>query len=94
MPEADAYSVVIPAYNAERFIGPAIESMLAQATPPETIIVVDDGSTDGTAEAARAAGGIVRVVRQANAGQGAATTADAVSCVPGAMTGATSTPHS
>jgi glycosyltransferase involved in cell wall biosynthesis len=75
LPEADAYSVVIPAYNAERFIGPAIESMLAQATPPETIIVVDDGSTDGTAKAARAAGGIVQVVRQANAGQGAATTA-------------------
>jgi glycosyltransferase involved in cell wall biosynthesis len=75
LPKAEAYSVVIPAYNAERFIGPAIESMLAQAILPETIIVVDDGSTDGTAEAARAAGDIVQVVRQANAGQGAATTA-------------------
>jgi glycosyltransferase involved in cell wall biosynthesis len=73
----DAYSVVIPAWNAARFIGPAIASILAQPAPPETIIVVDDGSTDDTAEAAAACGAGVKVVRQENAGPGAATNAGA-----------------
>jgi glycosyltransferase involved in cell wall biosynthesis len=45
-------SAVIPAYNAERFLAPALESALTQAGLDE-VIVVDDGSTDKTAEIAQ-----------------------------------------
>jgi glycosyltransferase involved in cell wall biosynthesis len=70
-----AYSVVIPAFNAERTIAEAIGSILGQTVPPETIIVVDDGSTDGTAAVAAGTAGPVSVVSQVNSGPGGATTA-------------------
>ncbi|MBN1614997.1 MAG: glycosyltransferase family 2 protein [Deltaproteobacteria bacterium] len=45
-----AVSVIIPAYNREKFIGRALESALAQTFRDMEIIVVDDGSSDGTIE--------------------------------------------
>ena len=52
-------SVVIPAFNAERFVSEAIASVQAQSYSPIEVIVVDDGSTDGTVEVARQMGAIV-----------------------------------
>ena len=60
-------SVVIPAYNAERFLGEAIESVLAQTYSPVELIVVDDGSTDRTAEVA-ATYNEATVITQENSG--------------------------
>ena len=69
---AGRVSVLIPAFNAERYLGEAIESALAQTHPPFELIVLDDGSSDGTAEAARAFGKSVRYRRQEHEGVGAA----------------------
>jgi glycosyltransferase involved in cell wall biosynthesis len=63
-------SVIIPAYNAAAFILKTIAYVRAQTLPVAELIVVDDGSTDRTAELAAAAG--ARVIRQANAGPSAA----------------------
>ena len=49
-------SILIPAFNEERWIGRAIESALAQTWPHTEVIVVDDGSTDATARVASRAG--------------------------------------
>lgn len=46
-------SILIPAYNAEQWIGETLQSAVAQTWPRKEIIVVDDGSRDGTAEVAR-----------------------------------------
>ena len=69
---APPVSCIIPAWNAEPFLGEAIDSALAQTTPPAEIIVVNDGSTDGTANVARRYGQRVRLIEQANAGTAAA----------------------
>lgn len=70
--DASAVSVVIPAYNVAAYIGRAVASALAQTARPLEVIVVDDGSADGTGEIAAAMGPLVRVVRQENAGLPAA----------------------
>lgn len=46
-------SVLIPCFNAEKYVGEAIESALAQTHPNIEVVVVDDGSTDGSVEAIR-----------------------------------------
>jgi GT2 family glycosyltransferase len=64
-------SVVIPAYNRERMLQRALQSVLAQRFAPAEIVVVDDASTDGTAAVAEEMG--ARVVRhEENLGEGAA----------------------
>lgn len=62
------FSVVIPAYNREKLVGPTIDSVLAQTFTDYEIIVVDDGSTDGTPEVLRSYVTKIRAVRQANQG--------------------------
>jgi glycosyltransferase involved in cell wall biosynthesis len=61
-------SVVIPVFNGETYLGRAITSALCQTHPPQEIIVVDDGSTDGTSDIAVSYGGLVRLIRQSNQG--------------------------
>src|SRR5215212_207946 len=68
---AGLVSVVIPCYNQAHFLGEAIESVLAQNHLRFEIVVVDDGSTDDTAEVAACYPG-VRCVRQDNRGLSAA----------------------
>lgn len=65
-------TVAVPAYQAERFIGETLRSILAQTRPPEEVIVVDDGSTDGTARELARFGERIRVIRQPNGGCAAA----------------------
>lgn len=65
-------SIVIPAHNAADFLAGAIQSALAQTYPDREIVVVDDGSTDNTAEVAGAFGRSIRYVHQRNAGPSAA----------------------
>ncbi|SIN29550.1 bifunctional polysaccharide deacetylase/glycosyltransferase family 2 protein [Micromonospora cremea] len=66
-------SVIVPAYNEAANIAATVRSLVASAYPALEVIVVDDGSDDGTAdivERMRLRG--VRVIRQANAGKPAA----------------------
>ncbi len=65
-------SVVIPAYNAARWIGETLESVLAQTYQDFEVIVVDDGSTDETAAVVGEFGGRVRCIQQPNRGQASA----------------------
>lgn len=65
-------SVVIPAFNAAQFIDEAIESVVGQTARPGEIIVVDDGSTDATAQRCRAWAPDVTLLQQDNAGPGSA----------------------
>lgn len=62
-------SVIIPAYNAEQFVGDAIQSALAQRHDPVEVIVIDDGSSDGTGEVAVRYPGVV-LITQPNSGFG------------------------
>jgi glycosyltransferase involved in cell wall biosynthesis len=72
-------SVIIPAWNAEKFIAETLESVFAQTWRRFEVIVVDDGSTDGTSQAvracakAKAAGPVaLKLIRQQNGGPSSA----------------------
>ena len=65
-------SIIIPVFNGERFLREAVESVLAQKYSPVEIIIVDDGSTDGTATVARSFPETVRYRHQTNHGPAAA----------------------
>jgi len=65
---APRFSVIIPAYNSENTLARAIDSLLAQNYPAQEIIVVDDGSTDGTPDVVARYGKKLRYIRQDNAG--------------------------
>jgi GT2 family glycosyltransferase len=82
---ATSLSVIIPAYNRSELIGQTLSSLLNQSLPADEIIVVDDGSTDSTVDAAEAEFSVFsrqlagkakppefKVIRQENAGPGAA----------------------
>lgn len=65
-------SVIIPAHNAENSLRQTLDSVLGQTCPAHEVIVINDGSTDGTAAVAKSYGGRVTYLEQENAGQGAA----------------------
>ena len=65
-------SLVIPCFNQAAFVAAAIESALAQRMAPAEVILVDDGSTDGSAAAAGRFGKRVRLIRQPNRGAASA----------------------
>jgi glycosyltransferase involved in cell wall biosynthesis len=65
-------SIIIPVYNCERYLGEAIESVLSQTYRMIEVIVVDDGSTDGSGNVAKRFGLPVKYTFQANGGTGAA----------------------
>ena len=65
-------SVVIPVFNGERFLREAVQSVLDQDYSPIEIIIVDDGSTDGTATVAASLPETVRYLHQTNQGPAAA----------------------
>ncbi|BAL75561.1 glycosyltransferase family 2 protein [Bradyrhizobium cosmicum] len=65
-------SVVIAAYNAQGYIAEAIESVLGQTVPPDEVIVIDDGSTDGTRSVLERFAGRIVALTQGNSGQAVA----------------------
>jgi len=78
-----AVSVIVPSYNYGRFIGEAIDSILAQTLQPEQIVIVDDGSSDDTGQAIRRySDPRLQYIRQNHSGAAAARNAglDAARC--------------
>jgi cellulose synthase/poly-beta-1,6-N-acetylglucosamine synthase-like glycosyltransferase len=65
-------SAVVCTWNRAREVCAAVESILAQSRPPEQVIVVDDGSSDGTRDALARFGSAIEVIHQPNQGASAA----------------------
>jgi glycosyltransferase involved in cell wall biosynthesis len=72
VPGSPSISVVIPAYNAERWLDETLTAVLDQSDAADEIVLVDDGSTDGTLDIARRYEPAVRIITQPNAGCGQA----------------------
>lgn len=64
----DLISIVIPCFNAEKWVAEAIESCLNQTSQPLEIIVVDDGSTDGSRKILESYSDRIQTIYQANGG--------------------------
>ncbi len=61
-------SVIIPTFNRRQTLDRAIDSILSQTYQPYEIIVVDDGSTDGTADWLSANYSSLQIIQQSNKG--------------------------
>lgn len=68
MRESPSVAVIIPTYNRAHLLRQALESVLAQSRPPDEIIVVDDGSTDDTAQTLAGYAPRIRYLRKPNGG--------------------------
>src|SRR5262249_2428536 len=68
----DLISCIVPVFNGERYLREALDSILAQTYQPLELIVLDDGSTDGTAALVAGYGERIRYLWQANAGEAGA----------------------
>ncbi|QEG42495.1 putative glycosyltransferase EpsJ [Roseimaritima ulvae] len=68
----DQVSVIIPCFNASRFLRETLESVLAQTVPPFEVILIDDGSTDDSVQIAESFGHRLKIIRQANQGESVA----------------------
>ncbi len=62
-------SVLVPTFNRENYLAECLDSLLAQSVPPLEIIVIDDGSEDGTAAVVARYGERIRYVRKENGGK-------------------------
>ena len=66
------FPAIIPTFNAERWVGDAIRSVLAQTGPSVECIVVDDGSTNSTAVVVHRFGNDIKYIQQERSGVSAA----------------------
>lgn len=64
----NAVSVIMPLYNKEPYIARALRSVLSQTVSPGEIIVVNDGSTDGSEDVVKQTGGRIVLINQSNSG--------------------------
>ena len=62
------FSVLIPVYNREKYVRQAIDSVLSQTFTDHELLVVDDGSTDGSAEVLKSYGTRIKLIQQRNQG--------------------------
>ncbi len=80
MKSAENVSVVIPTYNSAQTIALTVEKVLNQTLRPSEVVIVDDGSTDDTADVLKNFAGRIRVVRQDNRGPAAARNRGVLEC--------------
>lgn len=72
MSDRNLIACIVPVFNGERYLADALDSIFAQTHRPLEVIVVDDGSTDGSARIAGAYGARLQLLSQGNAGPAAA----------------------